>query len=130
MHSQAAAPLQTPLSADTNLRTRIGHEMDAVVQMLYSLRFHYNSLAPVNRLPSEVLIHILTFLERIDPPRSIDWSKAATGDNIDIGWLHATHVCRQWRIAALGYPCLWSDIYVRSGARWTEAYLHRAQMAP
>ncbi|TFY68948.1 hypothetical protein EVG20_g3357 [Dentipellis fragilis] len=104
--------------------------MDAVLRVLYSLRFCHNSLAPVNRLPSEILTRVFSLLQMLDPIRSLDYSKPATGYNIDIGWLRATHVCCQWRIAAVGDPCLWSNIHVSSGARWTDAFLHRAQMAP
>ncbi|TFY52272.1 hypothetical protein EVG20_g10622 [Dentipellis fragilis] len=128
MHSRDTSPLRPSHFADADVRIRIGHEMDAVVRMLYSLRFYYNSLAPVNRLPPEVLTRVFSFLQVLDPPRNLDHAKRAVPYNI--GWLRVTHICRQWRIAALGYPRLWSNIRVSLGTNWMNTFLHRAQMAP
>ncbi|KAA1479414.1 hypothetical protein DENSPDRAFT_145823 [Dentipellis sp. KUC8613] len=121
-------PLRPPHSVDADVREVIGHEMDAIVQMQYSLRFYYNSLAPVNRLPAEVLTRVFSFLQVLDPPRNLDHAKPAVPH--DIGWLRATHVCRQWRIAALGHPRLWSNVRVSLGAKWMNAFLDRAQTVP
>ncbi|TFY58189.1 hypothetical protein EVG20_g8250 [Dentipellis fragilis] len=114
----------TEHAADT--RRTLMLEMDAVTLLLCSLRTRYNAVAHINRLSSEILAHIFSFLQKIDKPREVKLN--APGDQI--GWLRATHICRQWRSAAIDHAYLWSNILVDLGRRWMEEFLHRSRMAP
>ncbi|TFY53314.1 hypothetical protein EVG20_g10172 [Dentipellis fragilis] len=103
-------------------------EMDAVVQVLCSLHVCYNALAPVNRLPPEVLAHVFSFLQVVDRPSVVEYDPHTT--EYDIGWIYATHVCRHWRVVALEHSSLWSNILLDLGSRWAKEFLRRARMAP
>ncbi|KAA1475935.1 hypothetical protein DENSPDRAFT_454542 [Dentipellis sp. KUC8613] len=100
------------------VRKALDLEISAVTVQLCSLRTRYNDVAHVNRLPSEILAHIFGYLQDLDKPR------------YNLGWLQVTHVCHQWRTAALDHASLWSDILCDFGPRWAEKFLHRSRMAP
>ncbi|KAA1475925.1 hypothetical protein DENSPDRAFT_842810 [Dentipellis sp. KUC8613] len=101
-----------------DVRRVLNLEIDATVAQLCSLRTHYNSVAHVNRLPTELLAHIFGFVQEIDKP------------GYNLGWLRVTHVCHQWRSAALGHSNLWAEILYSLGSRWAFEFLNRSQMAP
>ncbi|TFY67089.1 hypothetical protein EVG20_g4066 [Dentipellis fragilis] len=104
--------------------------------MLSSLRSHYDTLglSYISHLPAEVLVRIFEALRQIEPPEDItkclcESHLCADRHNI-IGWLKVTHVCRQWRQAALAYPRLWSDIIFTLGPQWRDEMLLRSCAAP
>ncbi|KAI0259237.1 hypothetical protein BC834DRAFT_642334 [Gloeopeniophorella convolvens] len=47
-----------------------------------------------------------------------------------LGWLSVTHVCCNWRNAALAYPRLWTTPAFQAGIKWAEAMLLRSRNAP
>ncbi|KAH9949130.1 hypothetical protein B0H21DRAFT_154796 [Amylocystis lapponica] len=65
------------------------------IEQLGSLR---NTLAPINRLPNELLVEIFSGLTQ-DRPESTDVT-------------HASHVCRHWRHLALTNAKLWCNIWL------------------
>jgi len=71
-----------------------------------------NSLAPINKLPPEILALVVTFL---GPGRYL---------------IYATAVCQRWRTALLSFPRLWSRIPFSSGQVQFETYLARSKCAP
>ncbi|KAA1475915.1 hypothetical protein DENSPDRAFT_842803 [Dentipellis sp. KUC8613] len=111
-----------------DMRSVLALEMDAVKKVLSSLSIRYNSLSPANRLPSEILVHIFTFLQVADPPSVIEDDSHPT--EYDIGWIYATHVCHHWRTVALEHSSLWSTIVLDLGSRWAAEFLRRSRMAP
>ncbi|TFY68941.1 hypothetical protein EVG20_g3355 [Dentipellis fragilis] len=113
-------------------RKMLDLEMEAVELVMSSLRTRCNALVPVNRLPSEVLVHVFYLLRRIYVPlkkRDPEVAKLSVPSQI-IGWVQVTHVCRQWRNVALENPTLWSDIPFILGDRWTTEFFARSQAAP
>ncbi|KAA1475934.1 hypothetical protein DENSPDRAFT_454479 [Dentipellis sp. KUC8613] len=97
-----------------------------IISSRYSLRTRNNALAPVNCLPTEILVHIFSSLEEIDEPHHECPSDTS---GCPIGWIRVTHVCRQWRCIAIDHPSLWTNILCDLGPKWTKAFLQRSQMA-
>ncbi|KAF8870324.1 hypothetical protein BD779DRAFT_552194 [Infundibulicybe gibba] len=79
------------------LRERRAHENDMIARSIVTIRSRRNSLAPVMRLPPEILSRIFIFHVQVEER----WLKAA---------LTSTHVCRQWRQIGIDCPGLWSRI--------------------
>ena len=77
------------------LRQAIDAEINSLEQSIRVLKARRNALAPISRLPPESLAAIFSFL----PPSAND-----------LKWICVSHVCRQWREAALNHPRLWSHI--------------------
>ena len=99
-----------------HLRQVIDDEINSLEQSIQVLKARRNALAPMSCLPPETLAAIFSFL-----PPSMD----------NLQWIHVSHVCRQWREAALNHPRLWSHIKLSkpAPAAVTEI-LARAKMAP
>ncbi|EPS93713.1 hypothetical protein FOMPIDRAFT_1135667, partial [Fomitopsis schrenkii] len=82
-----------------------------------------NALAPVSRIPPEVLSEIfLHTAERVaalgsSPPRVRDW-------------IRVTHVCRHWRETALQCTALWSRVDVPALPERLSEFLSRSKDAP
>ncbi|KAJ7879010.1 hypothetical protein B0H14DRAFT_2566955 [Mycena olivaceomarginata] len=75
--------------------------------LLQSVNTHKAILAPVRRLPSEILGEIFslvvsaTFQVQLPP----------TGKTLDAPWLF-TRICRRWSAVALATPALWSTVFL------------------
>ncbi|KAA1477645.1 hypothetical protein DENSPDRAFT_829031 [Dentipellis sp. KUC8613] len=103
-------------------------EINSIVLLMSSVCARFNALCPVNRLPPETLAHIFHFLRDPDTdprahptgriPRILTWVPAAT------------HVCRQWRTAALEHPTLWSQIESVLDPEWKREFLRRSKAVP
>ena len=70
-----------------------------------------NSLAPINRIPSEVLSLILDHCEA------------------DNQLVTLTHVCRRWREIFISYPSLWTCLDCADFDK-TRVYLERSKASP
>ncbi|KAJ6552226.1 hypothetical protein DFH09DRAFT_1038838 [Mycena vulgaris] len=88
-----------------------------------ALRTRRNSLAPISRLPTEVLAPILELCPTIDDDRP----HFHTGNFILR--LTSAQVCRRWREIALKSSHFWTHI-VLSRPRWALEMLHRSRAAP
>ncbi|TFY52591.1 hypothetical protein EVG20_g10488 [Dentipellis fragilis] len=119
-------PHRSRAKSTEEARTTLTLEIDAVTSLLCSLRTRYNTLAPVSYLPTEVLAHIFEIVEVLEPP----FYDRLYSRRPSLGWLRATHVCRQWRSVALGHPYLWSDIVINFGTKMADTYLQRSRMYP
>jgi len=87
-----------------------------------SLEPYRNSLAPVSRLPHDLLTDIFILIhrsERINVKSSLRSPPC----------LQVSHVCRAWRDAALQCPLLWTNILF-SPPEWTAIMLERSRTAP
>jgi len=102
------------------LRQAIDHEIKVLEDTLQSSKRRRNALVPISRLPPETLAMIFSFL-----------SSSAFDEDADyLKWLHATHVCHQWRETALNYPHLWSHInFAKLRPAGIAEILARAKMA-
>ena len=88
-------------------------EQDAF-EVLRLLRFWRNRLAPISRIPPEVLTLIPDF-----------WDTR----HRDQGVIALTHVCRAWREIFTSCPSLWSDFDCEDVDK-TQIYLDRSKSSP
>ncbi|KAJ7766334.1 Alpha/Beta hydrolase protein [Mycena maculata] len=88
-----------------------------------ALRSQRNSLAPISRLPTEVLTTILESCPTIDGDRPHFRTRKF------VSALKIAHVCRRWRDVALLSAHFWTNI-VLSRPRWALEMLHRSRVAP
>ncbi len=80
-----------------------------------------NTLAPINRLPLE-LLHMV-FKEAARMPKVVqhfDWRCV----------LVLTHVCRLWRTMVVAESLLWSHIHMQAGTRCVELFIQRSSGLP
>src|SRR6266702_2227658 len=108
-----------------HLRQAIDTEIESSDESIRALRHRHNALAPISSLPTEVITAIFSLLHL--PGTSPLGGKS----DHRLAWLHATHVCRQWREIALALPLFWRhvDFTAVSPAGATEI-LARAKKAP
>ena len=88
-----------------------------------------NLLAPVSRLPPELVLHIFAYVKATVTLES----KYNYGINGVQGrdWIKLTHVFRLWRDIALCAPSLWTDIHIsKYNYRWANEMLRRSQQIP
>ena len=110
------------VTAQDHLRKAIGDEIKVSEQVTRELKYHWNSLAPISRLPSETFVEIFSLLS------------FSPGDEEPVPyleWICVTHVCHRWREVALCSPHLWNHINLTklTVAGFTEI-LARAKMSP
>ncbi|KAA1475973.1 hypothetical protein DENSPDRAFT_842837, partial [Dentipellis sp. KUC8613] len=118
--------IKTPDIPDA--RAELEAEMEAVKLVMCSLRTRHNTLAFVNRVPSEVLVQIFEWVRKAYMDRSPHNSHRLPVVKANIQWVDLTHVCRQWRIVAVNHPGLWSHIMI--GTKFTEEFLCRSCTGP
>ena len=82
--------------------------------MLNLARFTKNVLAPINRIPPDILFTIPAYLEDSDR---------------DIGLIKLTHVCRGWREMITSCPSLWTRLDCTS-VKKTKLYIERSKSSP
>ncbi|KAI0791540.1 hypothetical protein BC629DRAFT_1510197 [Irpex lacteus] len=81
------------------------------------LREVQNLAVPINRLPREILVAIFKYHcpDRESPPNPTSGHPPPFSDasHVKPWFRRMTHVCRHWRIIALGTPLLWNSIIFR-----------------
>ncbi|KAF8481686.1 hypothetical protein DFH94DRAFT_404420 [Russula ochroleuca] len=103
------------------LRKAIDDELNSSEEFTRALKSRRNALAPISRLPPEILATIFSLL----PPST--WNKEAG----HLEWIRVGHVCRLWRETALNHPRLWSYInFTKLTPAAAVEILARAKMAP
>ncbi|KAI0262736.1 hypothetical protein BC834DRAFT_373433 [Gloeopeniophorella convolvens] len=102
-------------------RMLIEDEIMAMASSLASLKSRRNNFLTINRLSSEILLHLFHFHASIEPPGSPTNS---------LGWIAVTHVCRKWRRVALEDSALWGNIGFALGSTWVAEMFSRARMTP
>ncbi len=107
-----------PSEAITSLRKQIDFEIGELKARLLHLAQVRNALAPVYRLPREVLEKIF------DLVRMGENGRALVKRILTASW-----VSQHWRDVALGYPMLWDHID-RSNCRWAIWCLIRSRSVP
>ena len=88
--------------------------MQDAFEILLLIRSWNNSLASINRIPSEILALI---------PDSWD------SDHKDRWSIRLTHVCRAWREIFVSRSSLWADFYCKDEDK-TQVYLERSKSSP
>jgi len=113
--------------SSVHLRQAIDDELESLAKTARALKLRRNALAPISRLPPEIIAIIFSFLSL---PR--EYVRLLTGDKQDnLAWLRVSHVCYRWREIALNQPRFWSriDFTTLTSAGATEV-LSRSKMAP
>ncbi|KAI0631406.1 hypothetical protein C8Q77DRAFT_132732 [Trametes polyzona] len=95
------------------------------------------NVAPIDRLPNEVLLDIFTLYGIIEGrSRNTAWEGLYLGNDaytVELGhrnhWVSLMLVCRFWRELALATPYLWQEIDVRSSTKWLQLALQRSRDA-
>ena len=85
-------------------RQRLHARIGEVESELMALKMCYNSFAPINDLPAEVMSNILLLNATEVMDEYPTWHKKS------MSWISSTQVCRQWRAVALNFPTLWSNV--------------------
>ncbi|KII85877.1 hypothetical protein PLICRDRAFT_299805 [Plicaturopsis crispa FD-325 SS-3] len=97
-------------------REKIDEEIEALlrpIRPIRALRTKRNALAPIHRLPTELLSEIFVYAARAN-------------------WKGLTSVCSHWRYISLKCPLLWSQLLNPYHLRreWTELVLKRSKNSP
>ncbi|KAI0733434.1 hypothetical protein C8Q72DRAFT_813683 [Fomitopsis betulina] len=98
------------------MRQRIDKQLDQLRHSMRTLITNRNELAPVLRLPVELLSEIFVL-------------NAATHEPDDLRWLHVASVCQYWRSVAIDSPRLWTCISFKAEP-WVALLLHRSKNMP
>ncbi|KAI0281206.1 hypothetical protein BGY98DRAFT_1094968 [Russula aff. rugulosa BPL654] len=85
---------------DRSRQAIIGEVIDLLEASIRALKSRHNELAPISRLPSEVLATIFSFLS------IFAWNE---GSSV-LAWTYVARVCCRWRETTLNHPRLWSHI--------------------
>jgi hypothetical protein len=102
-------------------RQKLDKEIQHASEVLRMLKTRRNSLAPISRLPTEILARIFT---------TIAHSYLDNFGYRELSWIYSvTAVCGHWRAIALECTSLWCFISVEC-QNWTEVMLERSKMAP
>jgi hypothetical protein len=120
----------TQLYSTSTFMNRLYSQMDVLSRELgrqkidneiRALKTRRNTLAPISRLPTELLSRIFI---------TIAYSHFDSSNGTDLSWIYAvTAVCGHWRAIALECPGLWCFIGFMYPI-WTEEMLKRSKMAP
>lgn len=104
-------------------RKLLDSQILAVQNHLIRLKRHRNELAPISRLPNEILCKIFALIR---------FSSSTHYDHIRIyEWVFITHVCREWREVCLGYRDMWSELRTDTiPYPWLELMWERSKGTP
>lgn len=119
--------LSTQADADAALGF-LNEDMERLRLSVLAIKAHRNTLAPIARLPPELLSEIFVWLV----------SKFEIRDFGDKGWarpsyhrwLIVTFVCRRWREIALRTPRMWNKIILHGKFERITTFLQRSAQAP
>lgn len=86
-----------------------------------ALKVFHNTLAPINRLPPELLASIFALTAQL--------VRESTEIGNGLAWISVTHVCQLWRDVALDCTSLWCNLPYTHPAL-LEAMVERSKGAP
>ncbi|KAI0049844.1 hypothetical protein FA95DRAFT_1677180 [Auriscalpium vulgare] len=115
----------TPLSLASELSEllhRVTAEREGLRRVLATFRSHFNALAPVSRLPRELLAYTFSIALALEAQLA---AKQAERRRLDL-----SHVSQEWRAVAVGHARLWNYISFNKGDWWAEEKLARVRLAP
>jgi hypothetical protein len=114
------------------IRKQIDQELHEAEQLVLRLRSKRNTLAPVCRLPTDILCQIFYEIA-LPPPHDHCTSALCHHDDHDMlaqyKWITITHVCRRFRHVAIAYPILWTCLPLYS-TPLHRTFLKRSKGAP
>lgn len=104
---------------DTRQHKDIDQEIRKYEEAVRDLKSQRNTLAPIAKLPPELLSKIFLFCA----------AACASKYKQSLAWIKVSHVSKHWRAVAIGCPNLWSSVVFFSGS-WAHEMLRRSKMAP
>ncbi|THH17498.1 hypothetical protein EW146_g3328 [Bondarzewia mesenterica] len=107
-----------------DIRDAIDERIGTLEDELLILRSHRNSLAPISRLPVELLATIFLHYKILQQKEDNRSRKETHPPN----WLAITYVCSRWRQVSITCSCLWTDLVIHR--QWTRVMLNRSRSAP
>ncbi|TFY82969.1 hypothetical protein EWM64_g1036 [Hericium alpestre] len=132
------APSETSSVKSVGTTTSLVSEAEsaAINAVVHVLNAFWNSKAPVNALPAEVLCKIFFICCLDESPSLVEFEVEDSTSPVLIkefnpGWINVTYVCHHWREVGLGDPGLWAhDITGRLGPCWMVEMLDRSKTSP
>ena len=113
-----------------NTRKQLESEVAKHVDAITDLKGRINAMAPISKLPPELLSAIFTDVATHRSTGEPLRSRSGTASAIPpYRWITLTHVCHSWRIIALNTPRLWSRIFLTRHDATCEV-LARSKKAP
>ncbi|EAU88642.1 hypothetical protein CC1G_01015 [Coprinopsis cinerea okayama7 len=106
--------------------TELEFQICALLLQVVQLKSERNDLAPISRLPNEVLCKI-AMEYKASTPLVLDVPQKQYKR---LGWPVMTHVCRRWRHACLHHQELWAEIDSSEPMSWIQEKLERSKAAP
>ncbi|KAF5316587.1 hypothetical protein D9619_006511 [Psilocybe cf. subviscida] len=120
--------VNTPVS---EARTAIDQDIEAHERSIQKLKARRNALAPILKLPPE-LLHRIFVLIKDDSERLSEQGRTHLPTNAALcalrTWNVVTHVCNRWRQIALNASSLWTEPPIDSKP-WTLEMLKRSKTA-
>ncbi|OCH95894.1 hypothetical protein OBBRIDRAFT_443601 [Obba rivulosa] len=116
-----AAPPDDPIAPAAAARAALDAEIAALDAALAQLRARRNALAPVLRLPHELLADVFAHVAQ-DAAAAHPWA-------LEVPWAAVAHVCRYWRAVALHAPRVWAALALKR-PEWVAMALQRAKAVP
>ncbi|KAJ8521714.1 hypothetical protein ONZ45_g1660 [Pleurotus djamor] len=126
MSNTTLPPALVPLAQEIDAKT------DASFAQMWRMREERNRVCCATRnLPAELLSMTFALLmwDESDILHFDEFSMRCFADDGEPTWLVVTHVCRQWRLAALSDPSLWSDLTCVKG-KWLERFIALSKASP
>ncbi|KAI0062000.1 hypothetical protein BV25DRAFT_1885800 [Artomyces pyxidatus] len=106
-------------------------ELAAMHRAFLSLRTKHNALAPISRLPVEIMTRIFSLVACAERAGRLTAQHPPRKRPAMLGWIKVTFVCRHWRNIALGSPSLWAaNISLTLRSSGTKAMIARAKAVP
>jgi hypothetical protein len=121
---QDAFPARTGSSTDEAISV-IDARIATLQRRIDSMRKQRNALTRFCALPPELLVHVISYLQRkprgdSDPPDS----------EYDGRWTRMAHVCSSIRTTVLGARSLWALVDCKANTAWVDLCLERAGNTP
>ncbi|KAI0043304.1 hypothetical protein FA95DRAFT_1681999 [Auriscalpium vulgare] len=108
---------------------RLKSERTAVVSLLATLDAHINAVAPVSRLPPELLCRVFSNLVEEEEEEGY-LQPGMDRFPRTMPWVRLSHVCRHWRDVALNDPTFWARLNLPLPPQWADAIISRSQGSP
>lgn len=107
---QPSSTIEDAVDID-NQRKKLDEDIEKLLQVVRDRKSQRNLLAPIFRLPPEILCKVFSMVRKED--RSA------------FGWIKVSYICQHWRDVALGLVDLWNDPPIWN-PEWTEEMLNRS----
>jgi hypothetical protein len=100
---------------------------------LRGLQSRRNALAPLCRLPPEILVHIMDGLAayRTEAIKASAVNGKPSEKRRELaGWTHAMGVCTHMRALVLNTPSLWTEVDLNGSSEWVNLCTQRSSSSP